>query len=57
MDIIAHYAFGESYNQLGEDDWTIQFKQGVAGAAANGVIMRQFPWSLPVMKAIPLPIM
>ena len=26
----------------------------MVGMAANGVVLRQFPWALPVMKAIPL---
>lgn len=54
MDIITHYAYGESYNYLAEDDFKIEWKETVVGGSANGVFLRQFPWALPILKATPL---
>lgn len=54
MDIITHYAYGQSYNYLAEDDFKLSWKETVIGGSANGVVLRQFPWALPIMKATPL---
>jgi cytochrome P450 len=54
MDIITHYAYGQSYNYLAEDDFKLSWKETVIGGSANGVVLRQFPWARPIMKAIPL---
>ena len=53
MDIIAHYAFGRSYDHLAEDDFNLAWKETVVGGSANGSFLRQFPWMFPIMKAIP----
>jgi cytochrome P450 len=53
MDIIAQYAYGQSYNHLAEDDFKAYWKETVIGASANGAFLRQFPWALPILKAIP----
>jgi cytochrome P450 len=53
MDIITHYAYGQSYNYLAEDDFKLSWKETVIGASANGAFLRQFPWALPIMRAIP----
>jgi cytochrome P450 len=53
MDIIAHYAYGYSYNHLAEDDFKLSWKETIIGASANGAFLRQFPWTLPIMKAMP----
>jgi cytochrome P450 len=34
-------------------DW----REGMLGATANAVVLRQFPWIFPLLKATPLPIM
>jgi cytochrome P450 len=57
MDIITEYAYGESYDYLSEDDFKLKWKETVVGALANGVFLRQFPWALPILNAIPLPIL
>jgi cytochrome P450 len=57
MDIITHYAYGESYNYLAEDDFKVEWKETVVGGSANGVLLRQFPWALPVLKGTPLSIL
>ncbi|KAL1970158.1 hypothetical protein VTN77DRAFT_6563 [Rasamsonia byssochlamydoides] len=57
MDIITHYAYGESYNYLAEDDFKLEWKETVVGGSANGVFLRQFPWALPILKATPLSIL
>lgn len=57
MDIIAHYAYGKSYDYLAEDDFKLSWKETVVGGSANGVFLRQFPWALPILKATPLPVL
>lgn len=54
MDIVTHFAFGDSYNYLDEPDFKAEWKETVIGGSANGVFLRQFPWALPVLKATPL---
>lgn len=54
MDIITHYSYGASYNYLSEDDFKLEWKETVVDGSANGALLRQFPWALPVLKAIPL---
>jgi cytochrome P450 len=53
MDVIAHYAYGYSYNHLAEDDFKVSWKETVVNLSANGAFLRQFPWALSIMKAIP----
>lgn len=57
MDIITHYAYGESYNYLAEDDFKLEWKETVIGGSANGVFLRQFPWALGILKATPLSVL
>ena len=57
MDIITHYAFGESYNNLDVDDFNLTWKESIVGASANCALLRQFPWSLPIMQSIPLSVL
>ncbi|KAK2766809.1 hypothetical protein FQN54_006123 [Arachnomyces sp. PD_36] len=57
MDITTEYAYGESYDYLSEDDYKLQWKEIIVGGVANGVMLRQFPWALPILNAIPLPIL
>ncbi|KAF5014144.1 hypothetical protein F66182_14978, partial [Fusarium sp. NRRL 66182] len=57
MDIITHYAFGESYNYLAEPDFKLEWKDTVIGGSASGAFIRQFPWVFPIMKSVPLYIM
>ncbi|KUL89806.1 hypothetical protein ZTR_00581 [Talaromyces verruculosus] len=57
MDIITHYAFGESYNYLAEPDFKLEWKDTVIGGSASGAFIRQFPWAFSVMKSMPLNIM
>jgi len=57
MDIITHFAFGDSYNYLDEPDFKLEWKETVIGGSANGVFLRQFPWALPVLKATPLSVL
>jgi cytochrome P450 len=53
MDVIAHYSYGYSYNHLGEDDFKVSWKETVVNLSANGAFLRQFPWALSIMQAIP----
>ncbi|OKL60424.1 hypothetical protein UA08_03974 [Talaromyces atroroseus] len=53
MDIICHYAFGESYNYLAHDDFHVEWKNSVISALENGIFLRNFPWALPLLKSIP----
>ena len=57
MDVITHYAYGHSYNYLAEDDFKLSWKEAVIGGSANGAFLRQFPWTLPIMQAVPLPVL
>jgi cytochrome P450 len=57
MDIITHYAFGESYDYLSEDDFKLEWKETVVAGSANGAFLRQFPWALPILKRVPLPLL
>ena len=57
MDIITHYAYGESVNYLAEDDFRLAWKEAVIGALGNGTVLRQFPWILPLMKLIPMSVL
>ena len=57
MDIIAHYAYGQSYNYLAEDDFKVSWKETVIGGSANGAFLRQFPWAMSIMKSIPLSVL
>jgi cytochrome P450 len=54
MDIIAHYAYGHSYNHLAEDDFKVSWKESILNVSSNGAFLRQFPWAIYIMKAIPL---
>lgn len=57
MDIITHYAYGESYHYLSEEDFKAEWKETVINGSANGALLRQFPWALPILKAIPLSVL
>ncbi|EXJ83291.1 hypothetical protein A1O1_06910 [Capronia coronata CBS 617.96] len=54
MDIITQAAFGETDNCLAEPDFKLAWKETVIAGSANGVFLRQFPWALPILKAVPL---
>jgi cytochrome P450 len=54
MDIITHYAYGESCNYVADENFKVEWKQAVIGGLANGVLLRHFPWLLPVLKSVPL---
>lgn len=53
MDIICHYAYGESYNYLGDDDFRARWREAMISALENGILLRNFPWVLPVLQSIP----
>lgn len=57
MDIITHYAYGESYKYLWEDDFKLEWKETVIGGSASGAVIRQFPWAFPIMKSLPMPVL
>lgn len=57
MDIITHYAFGESYNYLAEPDFKLEWKETVIGGSASGALIRQLPWAFGLMKSLPLAIL
>jgi cytochrome P450 len=57
MDIITHYAYGQSYNYLAEEDFKLSWKEAVIGGSSNGAILRQFPWAVPIMQAVPLSVL
>lgn len=54
MDIIAQYAFGESYNHLDEADWKENWRRAIVDGSANAVVLRLFPWVFPVLMSIPM---
>lgn len=53
MDIICHYAYGESYNYLDDDDFRARWREAMISALENGILLRNFPWILPIMQSIP----
>jgi cytochrome P450 len=57
MDIITHYAFGESYNYLAEPDFKLEWKETVVGGSASGAVIRQLPWAFGIMKSLPLAVL
>lgn len=52
-DIISSYAFGEDTGYLSHPDFCAEWKQTILGGFETGALMRQFPWFLPVVKAMP----
>ena len=56
MDIICDYAFANDRRYLDEPDFKLLWKQTIVGAFEGGALSRQFPWLLPLMKALPIPI-
>ncbi|PNH40454.1 hypothetical protein VD0004_g6538 [Verticillium dahliae] len=56
MDIICDYAFAADRGYLDEPDFKLQWKETILGAFEGGALSRQFPWILPVMKGLPLPV-
>lgn len=54
MDVITDFAFASPYNYVDRPDFNLEWKETVIGGSANGVFLRMFPWSLPIMKATPL---
>lgn len=57
MDIICHYAYGESYNYLAHEDFRLVWRYAVVSALENGILIRNFPWVLPILQSIPMPIL
>lgn len=47
MDIIAQYAFGESYHHLDDPNWRLDWKDGMMGTSANGVVLRAVSLDVP----------
>lgn len=56
MDIICDYAFARDRRYLDEPDFMLLWKKTLLGAFENGATSRQFPWLLPLMKSLPLPV-
>lgn len=56
MDVICDYAFDNDPKYLDEPDFKLLWKQTIIGAFEGGALSRQFPWLLPVMKRLPLPL-
>ncbi|KID94532.1 Cytochrome P450, partial [Metarhizium majus ARSEF 297] len=56
-DIITEYSFGEGYDCLGKDDFQEGFKGVLLTAVEAGAFIRQFPWVVGVVKAVPLPVL
>jgi len=54
MDIITHYSYGESSNYVADENFKLEWKEALIGGVANGVLLRHFPWLLPILKAVPL---
>ncbi|KHN95530.1 Cytochrome P450 [Metarhizium album ARSEF 1941] len=52
-DIITEYSFGEGYDCLGKDDFQADFKGVLLTAVEAGAFIRQFPWAVGVVKAMP----
>jgi hypothetical protein len=57
MDVICHYAYGESDDYLADEDFRPGWRESVIGALENGIMLRNFPWALPVLKSIPLSVL
>ncbi|KAK6209990.1 cytochrome P450 [Colletotrichum tabaci] len=56
MDVICDYAFAHDRRYLDEPDFKLLWKETIIGAFEGGAAGRQFPWMLPVMKRLPLPL-
>ncbi|TQN65799.1 Cytochrome P450 monooxygenase sdnE [Colletotrichum shisoi] len=56
MDVICDYAFAHDRLYLDEPDFKLLWKETIIGAFEGGAAGRQFPWMLPVMKRLPLPL-
>jgi len=52
-DVITQYAYARSYNYLAEDDFKLEWKETLIGAMEKGALLRQFPWMVQVMDAMP----
>ncbi|KAJ9243589.1 hypothetical protein DTO169E5_2504 [Paecilomyces variotii] len=57
MDVICHYAYGESYNYLAHEDFRLTWRYAVVSALENGILLRNFPWVLPILQSVPMPIL
>lgn len=51
MDIIGVFAFGVNDHYLDRPDFGLEWKEIMVNATSNAVVLRQFPWLLPIMKA------
>src|SRR6185436_2316810 len=56
MDVICDYAFAADRRYLDEPDFKLQWKETIIGAFEGGAVGRQFPWMLPLMKRLPIPL-
>ncbi len=52
-DVITMYAFGEAYGGLNAPDFNPEMYEAVQGNTKVTVIAKQFPWFLPLMRALP----
>lgn len=53
-DIITQYSYGESSNHVTDENFKLEWKEALIGGVANGVLLRHFPWLLPILNAVPL---
>lgn len=56
-DIVTEYSFGEGYECLRKADFQQNFKRILLSAVETGAFIRQFPWVVGIIKAIPLRIL
>jgi hypothetical protein len=56
MDVICDYSFALDPRYLDEADFKLEWKQTIITAFEGGALGRQFPWMLPLMKRLPIPL-
>ncbi|KAF8850501.1 putative cytochrome P450 [Acephala macrosclerotiorum] len=54
FDIISQYSFAKDYDHLSEDDFNLEWKMTLVTSFKGLALLRQFPWMIPVMNAVPL---
>ncbi|RDW59056.1 hypothetical protein BP5796_11980 [Coleophoma crateriformis] len=52
-DIAQEYAFAKSDHRIEQADFEPTFHDAAVAGSASGVLIKQFPWLLPLMEALP----
>ncbi|CZR56606.1 related to cytochrome P450 CYP3/CYP5/CYP6/CYP9 subfamilies [Phialocephala subalpina] len=54
FDIISQYSFARDYDHLSEADFNLEWKTTLVTSFKGLALLRQFPWMIPLMNAVPL---